>query len=153
MAKKRKKPSTGTIQNRRARFDYDLGDEFVAGVVLNGRETKALRLGNGSLTGAFVSVNNGEIFVNNMLIKGTNGVPISESEQTQSRKLLLKQREIDTLIAARQQGRQIVPTKILTRGRFIKLKIAIGKSKKRYDKRQTIKKRDDARQTARDLKK
>ena len=151
MAKKAKKQSSH-ISNRRARFDYELGDVFLAGLQLNGREVKALRLGNGNLRGAFVTVNKGEMYLNNALINGTSGVPISESEQTRQRKLLLKQREIDQLIAAKQQGLHIIPTEILTKTRFIKLRIALAKSKKQYDKRTTIKKRDDSRNTARELK-
>ncbi len=155
MAKKSsKKPnkSSGVVQNRRARFDYKLEDDFTAGIALNGRETKSIRLGRTQLQGAFVSINNGEVYLNNMTVHGTSGIPIAESEQTRARKLLLKQRQIDQLIAAKQQGRQIVPTTLLTKTRFIKVQIAIGASKKRYDKRQTIKKRDDNRQALRDLK-
>lgn len=133
------------IQNRRARFDYQLGDEFVVGIVLNGAETKALRLGHGQLSGAYVTLKDGELWLINATISSVPGVPIGDSDQTRSRKLLAKKREIDQMIAAKQQGRTIVPTEILTRGRYIKLRIAIGTGKKRYDKRQTLKKRDQER--------
>ena len=149
----KKKPATvKTIQNRRARFDYELADGFLCGVVLNGRETKALRLGHGQLKGAFVSIKNGELWLNNMTITGRNGLPIPAEEQTQARKLLAKKREIDTLIAAKQQGNSIVPTEVLTRTRFIKVRISVGRGKKHYDKRATLKKRDDARNVQRELK-
>ena len=139
------------IVNTRARFDYELGDSFVMGIVLNGRETKALRLGHGQLQGAFVAVKNGELFLMNTTIHGTNGIPIDEQEKTQDRKLLAKKREIAQLIAAKQQGKTIVPTELLTKGRFIKVRVAIGKGKREYDKRQTIKKQDDRRNIAKDL--
>lgn len=139
------------IVNRRARFDYELGDSFVMGIVLNGRETKALRLGHGQLQGAFVAVKNGELFLMNTTIHGTNGIPIDEQEKTQDRKLLAKKREIAQIIAAKQQGKTIVPTELLTKGRFIKVRVAIGKGKREYDKRQTLKKQDDRRNIAKDL--
>ena len=139
------------IVNTRARFDYELGDSFVMGIVLNGRETKALRLGHGQLQGAFVAVKNGELFLMNTTIHGTNGIPIDEQEKTQDRKLLAKKREIAQIIAAKQQGKTIVPTELLTKGRFIKVRVAIGKGKREYDKRQTLKKQDDRRNIAKDL--
>ena len=131
-----------TIQNRRARHDYELGDSLVVGLELTGRETKALRLGHGQLRGAYVTVKGDELYLLGSAISGSAGVPITEPEQTRTRKLLAKRREIDALVAARQQGRTIVPLEILTRGRIIKLRIAVGKGKKRYDKRQTLKAAD-----------
>lgn len=146
---KKKKPSakqsSGKIQNRRARFDYELGDDFVVGMVLDGRETKALRMGHGHLRGSFVNVKDGELWLVNATITSVPGVSIEEEAQTRSRKLLAKKREIAALIAAKDQGRTIVPTEVLTRGRYIKLRIAIGKGKKNYDKRQALKKRDEER--------
>lgn len=147
MAKKKvNRPKT--IQNRRARHDYELGDSLVVGLQLSGAETKALRLGHGHLRGAYVTVKQGELFLINATIAGTNGIPISESDQTRARKVLAKRREIDSLLEAKQQGRTIVPLEILTQGRFIKLRISLGKGKKLYDKRQAMKKRDADRQAA-----
>lgn len=142
---KKKKQSTGTIQNRRARFDYELGDELVVGMALNGRETKALRMGHGHLRGAYVVVKEEELWLLNATITSVPGVSLPEEEQTQSRKLLAKRKEIEALIAAKNQGRSLIPLAILTRGRYIKLRIAVAKGKKLHDKRQTIKKRDQDR--------
>lgn len=142
----RKKPQSVTsIQNRRARHDYELGDDLVVGLELTGRETKSLRLGHGQLRGAYVTVKGGELWLLNATIHGTSGIPISDTEQVRSRRLLAKRRQIDDLIAAKQQGKTILPLEILTRGRYIKLRIAIGKGKREYDKRQTLKKRDETR--------
>jgi SsrA-binding protein len=146
MAKK-KPTSTKTIQNRRARFDYELGDSLVVGLQLTGAEVKSLRMGHGQLRGAYVTVQNDELYLLNGTINGTHGVPVAESDQTRTRKLLAKRKEIDALIAAKQQGRTIVPLEMLTGGRFIKLRIAIGKGKRQYDKRQTLKKRDQDRES------
>ncbi len=145
MLMKKKKPSVGKIQNRRAKFDYELGDDYVVGMVLNGRETKALRMGHGHLRGSYVVVKAGELWLLNATITSVPGVSLEEEEQVRSRKLLAKRREIEALIAAKDQGRTIVPTEVLTRGRYIKLRIAIGKGKKNYDKRQSIKKQDEER--------
>lgn len=133
------------ISNRRARFDYELGDSLVVGIQLSGAETKALRLGHGQLRGAYVTLKQDELFLINATISGTSGVPIEESDQTRARKLLAKRREINALIDAKQQGKTIVPLDLLTGGRYIKLKIAVGRGKKRYDKRQTLKARDEQR--------
>lgn len=148
MAKKKARPAKSII-NRRARLDYALGDSLVVGIELSGRETKALRLGHGNLTGSYVNVRKGELWLTNAQIHGTAGIPISEAEQTRERKLLAKRREIDKLIAAKQQGMTIIPLELLTRGRYIKLKISTARGKKKYDKRQTLKQREQSREVSR----
>ena len=151
MAKK-SKGASGTIHNRRARFDYQLGDGILAGLVLSGAETKSLRMGHGHLRGAYVTAKDGELWLLNATITGSSGILISESDQTRSRKLLLKKKEIDALLAAKHQGKSIIPTDILTKGRYIKIKIAVGTGKKHYDKRENIKAREQAREVAREFK-
>lgn len=151
MAKK-KSNQTKRITNRRARHDYELGDSLVVGLELTGGETKSLRMGHGQLRGAYVTVKDDELYLINATISSSAGIKIDETEQTRARKLLAKRREIDALIAAKQQGRTIVPLEILTGGRYIKLRISAGKGKKHYDKRQTLKKRDDQRRTQAALK-
>jgi SsrA-binding protein len=151
MAKK-KRTQTKTIQNRRARHDYELGDSLVVGVQLTGKETKNLRMGQGSLRGAYVTVKDDELYLLNALVGQSPGIPLTEDEQVRTRKLLAKRREIDALIAAKQQGRTIVPLEILTGGRFIKVRISVGKGKKLYDKRQVLKARDESRDINRALK-
>lgn len=145
----KKKPNQPKkITNRRARHDYELGDSLVVGLELTGAETKALRMGHGHLRGAYVTLKQNELFLINATIAGTSGIVINESDQTRARRILAKRREIDALVEAKQQGKTIVPLEILTQGRFIKLRISAGRGKKRYDKRQTLKARDDARQAA-----
>jgi SsrA-binding protein len=151
MAKK-KSDQTRRITNRRARFDYELGDALVVGLELTGREVKALRMGHGQLRGAYVTVKDEQLQLINATINGSSGIPISETEQTRSRRLLAKRREIDALVVAKQQGKTIVPLEILTQGRYIKLRISIGKGKKQHDKRQTLKRRDDDRRAQSALK-
>lgn len=149
MAKKAQ--NTGRITNRRARFDYELGDSLVVGLQLSGAETKALRMNHGQLRGAYVTVNNNELWLINAQISASAGIPITEDVQTRSRKLLAKKSEIEKLVAAKQQGNTIVPLELLTKGRYIKLRIAVGRGKKRYDKRETIKRRQQERESARSL--
>lgn len=145
---KKKSAQAKQITNRRARHDYELGDSLVVGISLSGAETKALRMGHGHLRGAYATIKDDELWLFNGTINGTSGVSISEQDQTRTRKLLAKRKEIERLQAAKQQGRTIVPLEILTKGRYIKLRIAIGKGKKLYDKRQTLKARDEARTMA-----
>lgn len=150
----KKKPNQPKqITNRRARHDYELGDSLIVGLELTGGEVKSLRMGHGQLRGAYVTVKDNELWLFNATVNGTTGIPLSESEQTRNRKLLAKSREIKALIEAKQQGKTIVPLELLTGGRFIKLRIAVGKGKKQYDKRQTLKARDDDRRAHAELKK
>lgn len=149
MAKQAKAKS---ISNRRARFDYELGDSLIVGIELTGAEAKNLRMGHGQLRGAYVTVKDNELNLINATVAGTGGIPISETDQTRPRRLLAKRKEIDALIDAKHQGKTIVPLEIYTTGRYIKLKIAIGTGKKRYDKRQSLKAKDEQRDINRSLK-
>lgn len=148
----KKKVTTKKITNRRASFDYQLGDDLVAGISLNGRETKALRLGHGHLRGSYVIIRGDELWLVNATITGFNGVTLTETEQVQDRKLLVKKRELASLIEAKKQGKSLVPVELLTGGRYIKLRLAVGTGKKRYDKRDVIQKRDQDRANQRELK-
>jgi SsrA-binding protein len=145
MAKKKPTNQPKSIQNRRARHDYELGDSLVVGLELTGAEVKSLRMGHGHLRGAYVTVKNDELFLINATINGVSGVHIPETEQTRARKVLAKRKEIEALIAGKQQGKTIVPLEMLTGTRYIKLRISIGRGKKQYDKRQMLKKRDEDR--------
>jgi SsrA-binding protein len=123
----------------------------MVGIELTGAETKSLRMGHGHLKGAYVTIKGNELFLINATIAGTSGIRIEENEQTRARRLLAKRKEIDNLIAAKQQGRTIVPLELLTGTRYIKLRISVGKGRKLYDKRQTLKERDTKRQIDRTL--
>lgn len=141
----KKRSQIKQITNRRARHDYELGDSLVVGIQLTGAETKALRLGHGQLRGAYVTIKESELLLINATISGSAGIPIGESDQTRSRKLLAKKREIEALAETKRQGKTIIPLEMLTGGRFIKLRIATGRGKKQYDKRETLKRRDEER--------
>ena len=146
-----KKPSA--IVNRRASFDYALDDDLTVGVVLTGREARAARDNRVQLKGSFVTIRNNELWLNNAsfsLNLNTRGAH-ETTVDTSPRKLLASRKQIDELAERKQTGMSIVPLRLLTQGRFIKLVIALGKGKKNYDKRQAIKKRDQERDSARHL--
>jgi SsrA-binding protein len=147
MAKQR--PNTGKITNRRARYDYELGDSLVVGLELTGAEAKSLRMGLGQLRGAYVTERAGELWLVNAQITGSRGVIVPESDQTRSRKILAKRTEINRLLGAKEQGNTIVPLELLISGRYIKLRVTSGRGKKSYDKRQTIKRRQQEREVKR----
>lgn len=150
---KKKKQITGVIANRRAKFDYELKNSLTAGIVLTGAETRSIRQQHASLQGAFVQLKEGEAWLMNAQVMPlkTNAPQLPPEIQTRNRKLLLKKRELEQLTEAKRQGNTIVPVRLLTEGRYIKLEIAIARGKKKYDKRETIKKRDQERDTARIL--
>lgn len=149
---KTKKPNTQAVINRRARFDYELGEEIVAGLVLTGMEVRAAREGHVQLKGAFVSLRNGELWLNNAsfsLRLNVRGEANTRSVDTSARKLLVSKKQLTHFTDAKKQGMTIVPTKLLTNGKFIKVVIALARGKKTYDKRETIKRRDQDREARR----
>lgn len=153
----KKKPSTTpkAIVNRRARFDYELGDEIIAGLALTGPEVRAARDGHIQLKGSFVTIRNNELWLNNAsfsLKLNQKGDPSARSIDTEPRKLLASRKQIDTLASKKKTGLTIVPTRLLTTGRYIKIVIALGKGKKNYDKRETLKRRDQERESSRAIK-
>lgn len=152
--KKKAPQGAKTITNKRARFDYEISDTIVAGISLSGAETKSLRMGHAILRGSFVMVKDGELWLNNMQINPliTNAIDLPESERLRSRRLLVTRKQLEELANNKKQGLNIIPTKLLTRGRYIKVELGVGRGKKNYDKRETIKKRDEERNTRRELK-
>jgi SsrA-binding protein len=143
-----KKQPEATVLNRRARYDYELRDEFSVGIMLSGREVKAARTGQVSLKGSYVTVRAGELWLNNASFSVLHTEPgkTTRTIETNPRKLLANKKEIAQMTAAKDQGLTIVPLSMSTRTRFIKLKIATAKGKKEYDKRETIKRRDQDRE-------
>ncbi len=130
---KKKKVSDSVTVNRKARFDYVLGDELTVGMVLTGLEVRSIRDHHVQLKGSFVTLRNGELWLNNLTLG---------AETTRNIKLLATKKQIKALEREKVAGSTIVPVKLLGGSRHIKLVIAVGKGKKKYDKRETIKKRD-----------
>jgi len=130
---KKSRTTDNIVVNRRARFDYQLGDELTCGISLTGPEVRLIRDHHAQLRGSFVTLKNGELWLNNATLG---------AETARNLKLLVTKRQLRDLAQAKQDGFQLVPTKLLAGGRHIKLVIATGRGKKKYDKRETIKKRD-----------
>ena len=142
--------------NKRANFDYDISTKYEAGLVLLGHEVKSIKTGRVSLKGSFVTTKRErdgkiELYLTNA------HVPLYEKasqvegyEPTRPRKLLVKKRELKHLIGKKQeQGLTLVPIKLYTKRGLVKLEFGIGRGKKKYDKREDIKKRDIDRQVRR----
>ena len=140
-------------KNKRAYFDYDLIDTFVAGLVLYGHEVKSIRQGNVDLKGAYVTLHQGEAWLLNAHIKRyQHASDISEHDPERSVKLLLSKKELEQLSKARDSKLTIVALAIEFAGTFIKLRIATARGKKQHDKRRSIQKRDIQRDILRDSK-
>lgn len=141
-------------ENKKALFDYEILEKLEAGLVLTGYETKSAKAGNVNLKGSFVTFHNNDALLTNAhigLYKPAG--KMDEYDPTHSRRLLLKRREIEYLRSkSEEKGLTIVPLRVYTKQRFIKVEIGIARGKKTYDKRETIKKRDMAKEVKRTLK-
>jgi len=132
------------IFNRRANFDYMISDRYEAGLVLKGFEVKAVKSGQISLKESFVTVKGSELFLTNAHISPWKQAgEIKNYDPTRPRKLLLRKSEIKHLIGKmRTEGLTLVPIRVYTKKRLLKLEFGIGKGKKEFDKRKDIAKRE-----------
>ncbi len=142
------------ITNKKAHFNYEILDTYSAGVELFGYEVKSLKAGQGSLEGAHVTVRGGEAYIVAMFIPPYQaGNTPADYDPYRNRKLLLNKSEIQTLGKIEgTKGLTIVPLSVYNKGAKIKIDIATAKGKKKFDKRETLKKRDSDRDVRRDLK-
>ena len=139
--------------NRKARFDYFIVDQFEAGLVLKGTEVKSLRLGKANLKDAYGRIQNGEVFVHQMHIGPYPFAYYGNHDPLRIRKLLLHKREIKRLYAkVNEKGHSLIPLKLYFKGGKAKLTLALAKGKRKYDKREAIKRRDEQRSLDRELK-
>ncbi len=138
-------------ENRKARFNYSIEEEFEAGIVLSGREVKSIREGRISLLGSYIYIKKGETFLTNAVIPPYQPENrLDNYKPDREKKLLLKKKEIEYLIGkTKEKGLTLVPLKVYTRGTRIKLLFGLGKGKKKRDKREAIKKRDIERESGR----
>ncbi|MCC8175712.1 MAG: SsrA-binding protein SmpB [Bacteroidales bacterium] len=139
------------IKNRRATFDYAIVETYTAGIVLTGTEIKSIRMGKASLVDTYCYIHNGEVWVKNMNIAEYFYGTYNNHSARRDRKLLLQRKEIRRLERDSQQaGFTLVPLRLFINERGLaKLVIGLARGKKEYDKRQTLKERDDARAIAR----
>lgn len=139
------------IKNKRATFDYAISDTFTAGIVLTGTEIKSIRLGKASLADTFCYVDRGEVWIKNMYIAPYQFGTYNNHAERRERKLLLSRKEIRQLDKdGKESGFTIVPLRLFINDRGLaKIVVGIGRGKKEYDKRESIKERDDRREMAR----
>ena len=147
MAKNNNHNNTVNIKNRKATFDYEIVETFTAGIVLTGTEIKSIRQGKVGLTDTYCAVINGEVWVKNMYIAEYSFGSYNNHMTHRDRKLLLNRKEIRRIAKdALQPGFSIVPLRLFINDRGLaKLVIATARGKKQYDKRQSIKEREDQR--------
>ena len=146
------KPEEVSIcKNRRAAFDFFLSDKFTAGIVLMGTEIKSIRLHQASINEAYCLVHEDEVWIRNMSIEPYEKGGYVNHETRRERKLLLKAIEIKKIKAKlKDKGVTLIPVRLyLTEKGLAKLEISVAKGKKNYDKRETIKDRESARELAR----
>ena len=143
------------IKNRRATFDYEIVESFTAGIVLTGTEIKSIRQGKAGLTDTYCMVENNEMWMKGMYIAEYSYGSYNNHATHRDRKLLLTRKEINKIGKASQQpGYSIIPLRLFIDERgFAKVEIAIARGKKQYDKRQSIKEREDKRAMDRMFKK
>ena len=135
------------IKNRKATFDYELIETFTAGIVLTGTEIKSLRQGKAGLSDTYCMVENHELWVKNMYIAEYSYGSYNNHTTHRDRKLLLTRKELSKIAkAAEQPGYSVVPLRVFINERGLaKMVIAVARGKKLYDKRQSIKDREDKR--------
>lgn len=140
-------------ENRKARHNYFLEDEFEAGMVLKGTEVKSLRMGKANLKDSYARIKNGEVFVYQLHIGAYPYAYYGNHDPLRPRKLLLHRFEIKKLYGkVNEKGYSLVPLKLYFRGGKVKLRIALAKGKQRHDKRETIRRRDQKRELDRERK-
>ncbi|MBR5787211.1 MAG: SsrA-binding protein SmpB [Muribaculaceae bacterium] len=141
------KQSQINIKNRRASFDYEITDTYTAGLVLTGTEIKSIREGKAGLTDTYCLIENGEVWVKGMYIAEYFYGSYNNHNSRRDRKLLLTKREIDKLKKVNDDvGFTIIPLRLfISEKGYAKLVIGVGRGKKAYDKRQSIKEREDKR--------
>ncbi len=144
----------GQIKNKKVNFNYELLEKYTAGVELLGTEVKAIKTGHGSLEGAHVIIRAGEAFLVGATIPPFQPANTPEDyEPTRTRRLLLQKKELSELEKNLQtRGLTVVPISMYNKGRYIKLDLALARGKKKFNKRETIKKRDVERDLGRSLK-
>ena len=154
MAKKDKKQQQINIKNKRASFDYEFVDTFTAGIVLTGTEIKSIRAGKASLVDTYCYINNGEIWVKNMYVALYEEGSYNNHVERRERKLLLNKKEIINLRDdTKSPGFTIVPVRLFINEKGLaKLVIALARGKMEYDKRQSLKEKEDRREMDRAMK-
>jgi SsrA-binding protein len=140
-------------ENRKARHDYFIDDEYEAGIVLTGTEVKALRMGRANLKDSYARIKDGEVYVHQMHIGPYPFAHYGNHEPLRPRKLLLHKSEIRRLYGkVNEKGHTLIPLRIYFKKGKVKIALALARGKRQYDKREAIKRRDEKRLLERELK-
>jgi SsrA-binding protein len=151
-AAKRKFASGDVATNRQAGYRYEFLDKLECGVALTGTEVKALRSGQATIKDGYADIKDGELWLHNVHIPPYADASRENHEPERTRKLLAKRYEIDRFSGrVREKGLTLVPTRIYFKGQRAKVEIALARGKDRFDKRETIKRRDTERQVQREI--
>ncbi len=142
------------VDNKKAGFNYEIGDKYEAGIELLGSESKSIRAKRGSLEGSYVKIRGNEAFLVGATIPAFQATNVPKSyDPERVRRLLLTKAELRYLTGREsEKGLTLIPLSLYNKGRFIKLSFGIAKNKKKFDKREDIKKRETDREIHRDLK-
>lgn len=145
---------TTIAKNNQAKFNYEILETYEAGLALYGHEVKSIKTGHISLKGSFVTLKDNELYLTNALVPlYKHASNITQYDPNRSRKILIKRKEIRSLIGKKKQtGLTMIPIRVYTKGKHLKLEFALARGKSAYDKRHSIKKRETDRQIARVLK-
>ena len=140
------------ITNRKAFYDYEITNRFEAGINLSGSEVKAIRLGQADISGSFVKIIGSEAYLVNSKVFPYQNARTEGYDERRTRKLLLHKKEILSLKSKMEgENLSVVPISLYTKNHFIKVELGLGKGKKKYEKRQSIKKKDIQRELEHEL--
>lgn len=140
------------IFNRKASFNYQILESMEVGIVLSGHEVKSLRAGRADFSDSFARIQNGEVFLKNMFIPPYQGGVAKEYNPKRDRKILMHKNQINNLqIKLSKAGMALVPLSIYEKRNFFKIELALASSKRQFDKRKSIKARDEERKIAQEM--
>ncbi|MDR2443364.1 MAG: SsrA-binding protein SmpB [Deltaproteobacteria bacterium] len=153
MSPKKQEEFKVICQNKKARFDYELGERFEAGIVLYGTEVKSLRLGKANLVDAYAKIENGEAFLVGAHITPYLNAHYGNHDPLRKRKLLLRGQELRKLVGkVAERGQSLIPLRLYFKNGLAKAELALARGKKQHDKRQTMKEADAKRELSRAIK-
>ena len=141
-------------QNKKARYEYFIDEVLEAGMVLLGTEVKSLREGRANLKDSYAKVKNGEVFLYSSHISPYPNASLNNHEPERIRKLLLHKREVKRLIGkTKEKGYSLIPLRLYFKGNKVKVELALARGKKKYDKRETLRRREEERALRRVMRK
>lgn len=152
MAKESRDNIKMIANNKKARFDYFIEETYEAGIALHGTEVKSLRMGKCSVKEAYIKVEQGEVYINNMHISPYEKGNIFNKDPLRVKKLLLHKYQINKIVGTlKQKGYTLVPLTVYFKGSLVKVEIGLARGKKLYDKREDIAKKDQRREAEKDF--